>query len=316
MQIVYHQNLIFGSALLNRFHPFQFDRARVAQGILRDTLGEKLEWRSPEKAVTWSQLELVHNATYLKELQRSSTIAQVIEVPFLALSPGFLTRRWFLRPARWSVACSLLAAECALESGLGICLGGGFHHAKREGGEGFCFVNDIAFVVESLRATGKLKPEQQVLYIDLDVHQGNGVSAYYHNDPTVRSLDIYNEDIYPVWRSDLSDILEVAVPLRSGCTDEKYLEATSQGLGRLLEGAHEPALAIYNAGNDIFAEDALGGFRVSAEGVAQRDTIVLEALLERQIPTVVLASGGYSQKSSELLAGLCQIGHRLTSSKS
>ena len=314
MQIVYHQNLIFGAALLNRFHPFQFDRARVARGLLQDSLGDKIQWRAPEKAVTWSQLELVHSASYLKALQKSSTIAQVIEVPFLALSPGPLTKRWFLRPARWSVACSMLAAECALESGLGICLGGGFHHAKREGGEGFCFVNDIAFVVESFRAKGRLTPEQQVLYIDLDVHQGNGVSAYYHSDPAVRSLDIYNEDIYPVWRSDLSKILEVAVPLRSGCTDDKYLEATSQGLNRLLEGAHEPALAIYNAGNDIFEEDALGGFKVSAEGVAQRDNIVLKSLLERQIPTVVLASGGYSQKSSLLLAELCQIGYRLTSS--
>ena len=315
MQIVYHQNLIFGSALLNRFHPFQFDRARAAFRILREDLGSKLEWKTPDKPVTWAQLELVHDSSYLKDLQRSSTIAHIVEVPFLAFSPKALTKRWFLDPARWSVACSLLAGECALECGLGISLGGGFHHAKRQGGEGFCFLNDIAYLLESLRATGKLTLNQQVLYIDLDVHQGNGVSAYYHNDPTVRSLDVYNEDIYPVWRSDLRSTLEVPVPLRSGCTDETYLQATREGLEHLLQGAQDPALAVFNAGNDIFLEDALGGFRVSAHGVAQRDKIVLEALIERDIPTVVLASGGYSQKSSQLLAELCRIGYELTHSK-
>ena len=64
------------------------------------------------------------------------------------------------------------------------------------------------------------------------------------------------------------------------------------------------ALAIYNAGTDIYLGDALGGMNVSAAAVLERDQFVLSQLIERRIPTLVLLSGGYSRESFELVAAM------------
>lgn len=279
----------------------------TARRLLSDKHGESIDWKSPTEPSSWEALELVHDVQYLKSMVRSSTAARVVEVPFVTLCPRSWIKSWFLEPCRWSVACSLLAARCALQSGMSACLGGGFHHAKRSGGEGFCFVNDIAYLLETLRCEGTLPRDGQVLYIDLDVHQGNGVSDYYHTDPRVRTLDVFNRAIYPVWGEDISSLVEVSVALEPGCADREYLVRTTEGLQALLEGSDEPVLAIYNAGSDIFEEDLLGGLKVSAEAVSQRDRVVLDELRKRKIPTLILASGGYSNKSALMLAELCSI---------
>jgi histone deacetylase 11 len=63
-------------------------------------------------------------------------------------------------------------------------------------------------------------------------------------------------------------------------------------------------LAIYNAGTDIFTEDQLGGMTFTAKGVLERDRFVLEHLIERKMPTLVLLSGGYSRQSYQLVAAM------------
>ncbi len=65
-------------------------------------------------------------------------------------------------------------------------------------------------------------------------------------------------------------------------------------------------LAIYNAGTDIFSGDQLGGLNISEAGVLHRDQFVLDELIERGIPTVVLLSGGYSGESYLLVAQMAE----------
>lgn len=310
MRIVYHPKLVFGSAFLNRFHPFEFDRADRALEVLREHHGEELEQHlcSPESPVSLEQLSSVHDHSYIKSLAKGSTIARVLEVSFLAWLPRRWLNHWFLEPARWSVAASVLGARMALEHGLAVSLGGGFHHAKRSGGEGFCLVSDVAYLVHVLREDGSLQKDDRLLYIDLDVHQGNGVSDYYAHSSEVRLLDLYNEEIYPVYGGDVSAEVSIARPLPPGCSDELYLDTLRPALEELMEGWESSRLLIYNAGNDVFKEDRLGGFHLSREGVKERDRLVLSAARERGIPTVVLASGGYSQMSATLLADLATTG--------
>lgn len=309
MKIVYHPKLTMGSQFLNRFHPFEFDRAERALGLLRQSLGSQVEALliAPDKPVELSDLLLVHDEAYLKSLRKSSTIAHVIEVPLLALCPHRWLDDWFLTPARWSVACSLLAAETALTEQFCMCLGGGFHHAMRRGGEGFCLVSDIAFVIETLRAKYCWGAADKVLYLDLDVHQGNGVTDYYADDPGVRMMDVFNEEIYPVYGKGLR--AEWARPVGAGCEDGPYLELLNEALDTLfsVEGAK---ILIYNAGTDVYREDRLGGFLLSKEGVLARDLAVIRAARAAGVPLMAMASGGYSITSAELLANCALAAHK------
>lgn len=301
MRIVYHPGLIFGSKFVNRFHPFEFDRAERALAQLRKILGAELDalLLSPHKSVELSDLTSIHDREYLDSLLKGSTIAQVVEVPLLGICPKSWLERWFLKPALWSLSCSLLAAETALQEGFCLSLGGGFHHAKRRGGEGFCLLNDVAYIIETLRARKGWGSEEKFLYLDLDVHQGNGVSDYYQDDPGVCLMDLYNNELYPVYGERLPEAW--ARPLPMGCDNDNYLEELAESLRKLV---FEPGakLLIYNAGTDVFEEDRLGGFKLTKEGVLARDIAVMRAARMAEVPLLVLASGGYSHASAELLA--------------
>ena len=61
-------------------------------------------------------------------------------------------------------------------------------------------------------------------------------------------------------------------------------------------------LAIYNAGTDVLASDPLGGLQISADGILARDLYVVSELRRRQIPTVMVLSGGYTRQSYRLVA--------------
>jgi histone deacetylase 11 len=83
---------------------------------------------------------------------------------------------------------TILAARESLRHGLAINLGGGFHHAKPAGGEGFCIYSDIGIAVASLRADGLLDVSSRVAYIDTDAHQGNGVCHEWHCSALARGV--------------------------------------------------------------------------------------------------------------------------------
>jgi histone deacetylase 11 len=306
LKIVYHPRFLFGSRLLNWFHPFEFNRAQLAMERLQSDFGTKLDGRvlQPQGPVTFEDLTLVHDQSYLDSLDKNLTVTQVVEVPLLALAPRSWVVEWFITPTLWSVAGSLLAARTALNSKACLSLGGGFHHAKREGGEGFCLVSDIAYVIETLRRDGSLSPDDGILYVDLDVHQGNGISSDYEKDPSVKIMDAYNCAIYPVYGGQPQGRVDVPVPIHPGCRDEDYLRAVGHGLEKIKDVAVGCKLMIYNAGTDVFQEDKLGGLCLTHGGVNRRDLAVLDVARDLDLPLLILASGGYSKMSATLLGDL------------
>lgn len=313
MIVVNHPNYLFGSAWLNTMHPFEFDRAHQVDALLREAFTPQ-EYsslsRSPEKPATLKQLSAVHEAAYLSKSHHSRVIARIIEVHSLFWCPRFLMKRWFVQPSLWCVAGTLLAAREVFKEGLAFNVGGGFHHAKQSWGEGFCLFSDIALAIVTLRQESLLSADDPVFYIDLDVHQGNGVSTDFASDPAVRILDVFNNEIYPFRDKAGRAGIDVARPLPSGTKDEEYLEAVESGLQELFAGQPEPKLVIYNAGTDVFEQDLLGDMALSREAVNRRDQIVLEAVRERGLPLMVLASGGYSKTSAQLIADFILNAHR------
>jgi histone deacetylase 11 len=306
--LVYSRSYDIGLLGLEHLHPFDSHKYSRAWKLLRRRFGRALEaWSvSPEREISRGELASVHAARYLQQDLRSSAyLARALELPFIGALPTWLIDRAVLRPMRRATMGTLLAARAALDSGsFAINLAGGFHHACADRGEGFCVYADVGVAVQMLRASGELGHDDQLLYIDLDAHQGNGVARIFADDPTVALFDMYNADIYPrdaVARRRVDRDL----PLGDGCSEELYLATLEQHLPDFVtrwSRGRRPRLAIYNAGTDVFFDDSLGGLTLSTTAVLRRDRYVAELLREAGIPWVMVLSGGYSRQSYQLVA--------------
>jgi len=316
-RIVWSPNYDFWIPLpgLQRLHPFDARKfSRVHRELRRRFPGCLDGWiTAPAAPASRSDLEEVHAPEYLNSLDSFEVVCAVLELPqrlrwWLALAQRFLPF-WrmgslVLKPMRWGTMGTLRAAELALEHCSAVNLSGGYHHAWPDHGEGFCFFADVALAVRRLWQTGRLGPDDRVLYIDLDAHQGNGVERAFYDEPRVCIFDMYNAANFPQDSYARSRINE-DVPLDWGTKTEEYLAILRRRRPDYvceLLATGPPRLAIYNAGTDIYEWDALGGLAVSRQGVLERDQFVFDTLTGAGIPWVMVLSGGYSAESYQLVA--------------
>jgi acetoin utilization deacetylase AcuC-like enzyme len=168
----------------------------------------------------------------------------------------------------------------ALRDGVCVSLGGGFHHAFSDHGEGFCVINDIAIAIRclSLRAA----------VIDLDVHQGDGTAAIFEADPTVFTLSIHGANNFP-FRKQRSR-LDIALP--DGTGDEEYLARLREALPIARE--FRPEVVFYQSGVDGLTQDRLGRLSLTHAGLEERDRCVFQWVEAVGVPIVVTLGGGYS----------------------
>jgi len=306
LKIVYssHYNISFFG--IERLHPFDSKKYGRAWKLLRREFGAALDRHhvAVDRPVTAEELTWVHTHDYLDRLRRPRELAAALEIPLLARLPYWLIAWRVLRPMMWAVRGSVLAAKAALRHGAAINLSAGYHHAKPSQGEGFCLFSDAALIVQQLRRENLMKPEDSVLYVDLDAHQGNGVCHQFLSDRKVLIFDMYNRDNYPGDDRAAQGRIDFNIPLSFGCPGEAYLSALREKLPAALDSSMNAPLrlAIYNAGTDVFDGDQLGGLGLSAEDVLQRDLFVINELQKRHIPVVMLLSGGYSLQSYLLVA--------------
>lgn len=291
---------------VEHLHRFDSRKLSHAWSLFREAKPDAAaaDWLRPAIPVTDEELELVHSPSYLSSLRSSAVVARAMEVWPIRLIPHALLQKHLLRPMRLAVRGTLMASECALRGEAAMSFGGGFHHAFRERGEGFCLYADVALAIAVHRASGLLKREERVAVIDLDAHRGNGFEAIVADDPTVSVFDLFNFQVYP----GLSDVdiedRPFMIPIRSGTTDDVYLRILDDELPRFLDTAGPVKIAFYNAGTDVVAGDRLGCLRLTPKGVRERDRRVVDALATRGIPMVVVTSGGYTATSHELVADL------------
>ena len=184
-----------------------------------------------------------------------------------------------------AVGGTLLTARLALDSGLACHLAGGTHHAHPDFGSGFCIFNDCAVAAAVLL---KQNVVQQVLVVDLDVHQGDGTAACFKSDPRVFTLSVHAQSNFPLRKvnSDLD------IPLDDHCGDDAYMATIGDQLPELLDHL-QPELVFYNAGVDPHRDDRLGRLCLSDQGLLHRDRFVIDACLRRNIPVATVIGGGY-----------------------
>jgi acetoin utilization deacetylase AcuC-like enzyme len=226
-------------------------------------------------------LTLVHSRGYMVRLY------------LLALTPmGLINGE---NPISWNIfkklkgACggTYLACKIALEKGMGMNLGGGFHHAFASHEEGFCHLNDMAVAIRKLQVERYI---DRAMVIDCDVHQGNGTASIFQWDDTVFTFSIHQDDIYPYEKAYSNYDISLHGSLR--VDDEKYLEQL-EVLPDLIK-KHRPDLVIYLAGADPFKKDRLGGFLLTKQGLMDRDVYVLRLCAKLSIPVAIVLGGGYA----------------------
>jgi histone deacetylase 11 len=298
MRLVYSPRYDLSLPLIDRFHPFDGRKYSRAWHKLESRYGQLVDslTASPGEPIPEARLRLVHTPQYLASLHHSATIAHALEIPILRFLPRRLLQTRLLDPMRWAAAGTCLAASLAREHRIIFQLGGGFHHAFADHGEGFCLFADAAVAIQSVR-----HPGDHILIIDLDAHRGNGVAAIFEQDDHVHIFDAFNFQVYPgLPQGNIKDY-PFLIPFPSGTGDRRYLDALHTELPRFLDLHPDARLAIYNAGTDIVQGDRLGRLDVSPAGVLQRDQFVIRSLLDRAIPCAMLTSGGYTDVSHELI---------------
>jgi acetoin utilization deacetylase AcuC-like enzyme len=183
---------------------------------------------------------------------------------------------------------SIAAAHCALRDGFGANLGGGFHHAYPDHGEGFCAIHDVAVAIRRLQADGAIR---KAMVVDTDVHHGNGTAAIFRNDPSVFTISIHQLNNYPGHKPPSSIDLNMA----DRVDDEEYLGALLPAVQKSLD-EFRPEILFYVGGADPFCEDQLGGLSLSKKGLMERDRRVFEAARQRGIPVATTLAGGYARR--------------------
>jgi acetoin utilization deacetylase AcuC-like enzyme len=182
---------------------------------------------------------------------------------------------------------TLAAAASALDDGVAMNLAGGTHHAFPSHGEGFCVFNDVAVAVRALQRDGRIA---RAAIVDLDVHQGNGTHAIFADDDGVFTFSMHGRRNYPFHK--VAGSLDVELEDHTG--DDEYLSLLADALPRALDRAG-PDLVVYLAGADPYVGDRLGRLSLSFDGLARRDTFVLEQCREVGLPVVVTIAGGYAE---------------------
>lgn len=249
----------------------------LSRGVFKE---EDLEETRP---ASWEAVGRVHTPEWVEKV-RTGTLSPAeemrLEVPF---SPGL--RDAFLHCCGGTIRAASLALE---GSGVAVHLGGGFHHAFADHGEGFCLLNDVAVALGELLARGRL---DRGAVIDLDLHHGNGTAAIFASEPRVFTFSMHQERNYPLPKPP-SD-LDMALP--DGIRDREYLDLLDDGLEEVWV-EQDPELVLYLAGADPFAQDQLGGLSLSRVGLEERDRKVLEKCREENTGVAILLAGGYARR--------------------
>ena len=231
--------------------------------------------------VSFAKLERVHDRGYLERLHEPS----VMEAAFGLTLDGDLIEH-VIELQRFMTGGTIVAARAAWrQHKLAINLGGGFHHAQRDRGRGFCLINDIAVAIAELRGSNMNDP---IAVIDLDLHDGDGTRKLFADDPSVWTFSIHNEDWGPT-----EAVSSTSIALGAQVLDREYLSTLREHLPAMLD-QHRPRLVIVQAGCDGAAHDTLGNWQISEAGMLARDLYVFEQLHARGIRSIVwLLGGGY-----------------------
>ncbi|KAJ3031318.1 UNVERIFIED_CONTAM: hypothetical protein HDU68_005060 [Siphonaria sp. JEL0065] len=177
------------------------------------------------------------------------------------------------------------------DSDIAINWGGGLHHAKRGEASGFCYVNDIVLAILEL-----LRVHDRVVYIDIDVHHGDGVEEAFYLSDRVMTVSFHKYGEFFPGTGGFNDVgfgkgrnYSINFPLKDGMDDESYKKVFRPIMQGVME-FYRPSAIVLQCGADSLAGDRLGCFNLSMKGHAQ----ALEFMKKFNVPILMLGGGGYT----------------------
>lgn len=256
---------------------------RVLAFLANERLVRQEEISLPQPAALKNVL-LAHTVEYVESLPRQDVITEIVGAP---VSESEAEQVFELQ--RLMAGGTIHATRLALGTGcVAVNLGGGYHHAGPTRGMGFCVLNDVAIAIKRLQKSGF---EEPILVVDLDLHDGNGTRQAFADDPQVHTFSIHNDH----W-GDTRAVASTSIALGSDVEDELYLGTLLKALPPVVE-AHAPRLVVYLAGGDVAAEDGLGNWRITGEGILVRDRFVVDQVRGCGAALVVVLAGGYGDQA-------------------
>ncbi|MGD0304013.1 MAG: histone deacetylase, partial [Candidatus Acidiferrales bacterium] len=165
-------------------HVFPSQKYRMVHDrLLREGIADAGDFLAPEAASDEDILR-VHTKEYVKKLKTGTLSHAEIMKLEVSYSEELIEACWL------AAGGSILAGQRALKDGFASNIGGGFHHAYPDHGEGFCAIHDVAVAIRRLQHDGAVK---RAIVVDTDVHHGNGTAAIFAKDETVYTLSIHQE---------------------------------------------------------------------------------------------------------------------------
>ncbi|MFQ2190502.1 histone deacetylase family protein [Aeromonas jandaei] len=281
LRIFYHP--LYSAQALPERHRFPLAKYQALFEHL-GSLGYPLAEAAPASR---AQIERVHDEAYVEAALTGTLDASAIRQLGFPWSPLLIERT--LR----SVGATIAASRHALEQGCGLQISGGYHHAHRNVGSGFCLFNDLVIAAQTSLDEGRC---EQVLIIDLDVHQGDGSAALCQGRRDIITLSLHGEHNFPRHKP----ASHMDFPLPSGMQDDAYLTTLAEALNLALR-LYTPDLILYQAGVDVHRDGELGYLALSDEGVRQRDAMVFECARQHGLPIAAVPGGGYRRDWQQLL---------------
>ena len=268
-------------------HRFPMAKYRLLrERIQASTEFKRCELLLPPEASD-EQLALVHLPEYVNRVTHGRLTDLEIKRIGFPWSPKMVIR------SRRSVGASIAACQSALHDGAGVNLAGGTHHAFPDAGQGFCVFNDTVVAARVAQRAGWI---QRAMFVDCDVHQGNGTSAVAKQDPTLFSFSIHCETNYP-FRKTAGDS-DIALP--KGTDDATYLRHLDHGFNQALD-RFQPDVIFYLAGADPYHGDRLGQFNLTKQGLQARDQFVFDTCRQHGLPVAISMAGGYAPNIADIV---------------
>ena len=239
---------------------------------------------------SYEALGLVHTPEYVEKIRTGRftdyDVAR-LEVPFSnALRDASLL----------CVGGTTLATRRALDAGVALHLGGGYHHAFADHGEGFCMLNDVAVAIRVLLLEARI---ERAAVVDCDVHHGNGTAEIFDGERRVYTFSIHQENNYPLLKP--RSTVDVGLEDRTG--DSQYLWELAERLPAIV--AHRPQLVVYLAGADPYEWDQLGGLKLTMDGLKKRDELVFRTFRKAGVPVAAVLAGGYALNGDDTVEIHC-----------
>jgi acetoin utilization deacetylase AcuC-like enzyme len=284
LPLVYHPDYVAPLPVGHRF-PMQKFR-KLYECLLADEVAVPSQFHCPTLPGQ-ALIGLVHDRDYIQAYCQGTLELKVLRRIGLPWSPALVHRTCI------AVGGTILTAQLALAHGLACNTAGGTHHAFPTYGSGFCIFNDLAIAARALQQWELL---QQILIVDLDVHQGDGTAWIFRHDPSVFTFSMHCEANFP----GIKQYSDLDVPLSVGMEDAAYLKTLNQYLPDLLSQVR-PDLVLYDAGVDTHRGDRLGKLSMTDAGLYQRDRHVLSTCLSQGYPVACVIGGGYADDMDALV---------------